>query len=1542
VTQPASSSSSRGIAIIGMAGRFPNASSLDQFWLRLREGTECITRFTDEELAAEGVPLELRRHERYVPARGVIDGRELFDASFFGISPREAELTDPQQRLLLECAWEAFENAGYDPERPSGSVGVFAGVGMNSYLIQRILGAPDMDHSAAAYQAFIGNDKDFCATRLSYKLGLRGPSVNVQTACSTSLVAVHLAAQALMTYQCDMALAGAASVEASRSHGYLYEEGMILSPDGHCRAFDQAAGGTVGGEGVAVVLLKRLADALTDRDPIRAVILGTAINNDGSLKAGFTAPSVEGQHEVIVLAQSLSGVEPDTIGYVEGHGTATPLGDPIEVAALTRAFRERTTRRGFCALGSVKSNIGHTDTVAGLAGLTKTVLALEHAEIPPTVHFTSPNVALDLDESPFFINTEPIAWPDGMPRRAAVSSFGIGGTNAHAVLEQAPPREARVSSGRRQILTLSARSTSALDVMSQALAAHLAARPDLDLADVAFTLQEGRRPFDTRRTVLCRSRDEAIALLKAPDPRQVHDFRTGGRVPAVAFMFSGQGSQYPGMAADLYASEPLFRETVDRCCAILAPFVDRDLRELLFPADPTDPEIVSSMTMTMWAQPALFTIDYALAQLWIARGIEPDAMIGHSLGEYVAAAVADVLSLDHALRLVAARGRLMQSMAKGAMTAVPLSEHECRAWLPADVSLAAINAAALVVASGPTPAIEALEATLLANGVQCRRLHTSHAFHSSMMEPMLEPFRAELSRLHLEPPRRRYVSNLTGQWITPEQATSPDYWIEHLRQPVRFSQGLGTLAEEPARVLIEVGPGRALASIARTQGGSRTEIVTSLRHVEESLSDDDTMSAATAHLWRLGATIDWRVVHALDPRDRVVLPTYPFERQRFWIDTKAPEVKAAAVHFSQPAKRADVSTWFHVPSWTRSAPAIVRRGEAENRRKVCLLFREDEAIAAALAQTLQRRGYRVIDVQPGRQFDQHGPDAYAVRPGAFDDCSALFARLRDAQVEVDAVVHLWGIGASPSIGVDVEETCRRTYDSVIGIAQGLGAGSASGRRRIVAVTTGLHDVVAGDVVSPEKALIVGPCRVVSMEYPQIVCTSVDIDPASASTDGSLVEALASELERDDEDVVVAYRHGRRWVQRFETMALQAPPEDELPLRDGGVYLFTGGFGAMALVLADAVAASVKARLVLVGRSPIPPQAEWDAYLAAHDDADRTGRAIRYIRALEAKGAEVMVAQADVIDREAMRHVVDDVRQRFGRIDGVVHTAGIAGGGLLGDPAGAAEHRAFAAKVSGTPVLFEVMSEEPPAWIALCSSLNAVFPSVGATDYCAASAYLDAFADAHDDPSGTRVISIGWDTWQEAGMAVDLSVPRYLEDAKRENLRHGMTNAEGQEVFRRALSCATPRLLVLTQGYDSLRGMRSAMIADGREASSGSASHTTIEQLVVPASTHARPAGSSDYVAPDGEVEEEISHMWEGLLGIRPIGRHDNFFELGGHSLLATQLISRIRDRFGVQLPLRTIFDASTIADLALHVSSVKWALGTPVLAGQAAREEIDL
>jgi len=884
-----------GIAIVGMAGRFPGARDVDTLWRNLRDGVDAITSFSDDELRAAGVPESVLADPAYVKAGPVLDDVELFDADFFGISAHEAELTDPQQRLFLECAWEALEHAGYDADRLDGRVGVFAGAGLNTYLLQ-LAAARDILNSPDAFQAMLVNDKDYLATRVSYKLNLRGPSISVQTACSTSLVAVHLACQSLLTYHADLALAGGVSITLPQGTGYRYQDGMIFSPDGRCRPFDAAAAGTVGGSGAGLVALKRIADAIADGDTIYAVIRGSAVNNDGAGKIGFTAPSVDGQAEVIAEALALANVDPATIEYVEAHGTGTPLGDPIELAALRRVFGQGRGR-GTCALGSLKSNLGHLDTAAGVTGLIKAALALHHRQIPPTLHFQRPNPDLEIEDSPFYVNAALLDWPRGSkPRRAGVSSFGIGGTNAHVVLEEAPAALAAPASAEwgRQLLVVSARTPAALDAASERLASHLRAHPDLDLADVAYTLQTGRRPFPYRRVASAQDSAEAARLLDGADPKRVWGGCPTGEAPAVAFLFPGQGAQHVGMARGLYDALPDFRATVDECAERLQPLLGLDLRAVLFPA-PADVEAArQQLTQTALAQPALFTIELALARQWQQWGVVAAALAGHSLGEYVAACLAGVFDEETALALVAQRGRLMQACPSGAMLGLPLPESEVTALLDGRtdrISLAAVNGPSSCVVGGPTDAIERLEADLGIRGITARRLVTSHAFHTPMLEPIVATFAARVAQTARQTPSVPWVSTVTGTWITAEQATSPDYWAQQIRQPVRFGAALATLLDGPAGLLLEVGPGQTLASLARrllpdrrAAGHPDTPIVGSLRHPDDTSPDLDVLLGGLGRLWLAGVPVDWPAFHAESPRRRVPLPTYPFERRRFWID----------------------------------------------------------------------------------------------------------------------------------------------------------------------------------------------------------------------------------------------------------------------------------------------------------------------------------------------------------------------------------------------------------------------------------------------------------------------------------------------------------------------------------------------------------------------------------------------------------------------------------------------------------------------------------
>ncbi|MBO3461240.1 type I polyketide synthase [Aetokthonos hydrillicola] len=879
------------IAIIGMSGRFPGAKNVDELWENLQNGVELISDFSEQELLDAKVNQTLLCNPNYVKYGSVLSDIELFDASFFNCSSREAMIMDPQQRLFLECSYEALENAGYNSEIYSGAVGVYAGMSMNTYLLNNLYGNPKVWELVDGFQLLLGNANDHLSTRVSYKLNLSGPSLDVQTACSTSLVAVHLACQSLLSGESDMALAGGVSVRVPQKTGYLYQEGMILSPDGHCRAFDAKAAGTVGGNGVGVVVLKRLGDAIADGDYIHAIIKGSAINNDGANKVGYTAPSVDGQAAVISEAHAVARIDPKTITYIETHGTGTPLGDPIEIAALTKAFSGKIHLKSAIAIGSIKTNMGHLDAAAGITSLIKTVLALKNKTLPPSLHFTEPNPKIDFANSPFYVNSALSEWKtDTSPRRAGVSSFGIGGTNAHVILEEAPETQETQSLGRSfHLLTISAKTSSALDTATANLIAHLQQHPEINLADVAYTLNLGRRVFTHKRFLVCQDLNDAVQTLSTKASQRVFTSDQNLYSRPVVFMFSGQGAQYLNMTREIYQLEPTFREQVDICSELLKPSLGINLQELLYPSEERTAEAEELLNQTAITQPALFAIEYALAKLWIEWGLRPIAMIGHSIGEYVAACLAKVFSLEEALSLVVSRSQMMQQLPSGSMLVVHLSEKDVQPLLGEELCLAAVNGPSLCVVSGTQDAVEVLQNKLTALGVECRYLHTSHAFHSHMMEPILKSFTETVKTVSLKPPQIPYLSNVTGTWITAAQATDPGYWARHLRETVRFADGLQELFKETANILLEVGPGRTLSTLAKRHPDKVVEqvVLSSVRHPQDEQSDIAFLLNTLGQLWLAGVQVDWVIFYTHNQGRRLPLPTYPFERERYWIE--APE-----------------------------------------------------------------------------------------------------------------------------------------------------------------------------------------------------------------------------------------------------------------------------------------------------------------------------------------------------------------------------------------------------------------------------------------------------------------------------------------------------------------------------------------------------------------------------------------------------------------------------------------------------------------------------
>ncbi|NES15978.1 MULTISPECIES: type I polyketide synthase [Micromonospora] len=1349
------------IAIVGLAARVPGADDVNEFWRNLVDGVESSTELTREEQIARGARPEEVDDPGWVNRAPLIDGYDKFDAGLFGMTTGEAEMTDPQHRLFLEACYVALQDGGYDPGRYDGAVGVYAGTGSNVYLHKFVLANKRFGGVHGGVSIATSNSPNYVATNVSYRLDLRGPSLTVHTACSTSLVAFHLACEALRNGECDMALAGGVNVELPHV-GYLGMEGFT-SPDGRCRPFDAGANGTVWGSGVGVTLLKRLSDAVADGDTIRAVVLGNAINNDGAGKVGFTAPSIDGQTEAIAQAVGMAGIDPRTISYVEAHGTGTALGDPIEVAALTAVYTANTEDRGWCGIGSVKSNIGHLSQPSGIVGVIKTVLAMEHGLIPPTINYETPNPAIEFADTPFYVTNTLTKWDtDGGPRRAGVSSFGIGGTNAHVVLEEAPAAyrgERRVRPA--HLLQVSAKTPTALDAAVRRLADHLdngdgggaellgsAGGGAGLLADVAHTLRVGRQEYPHRAAVV--ATDPAMAAAALRDARKGHRGAADGPAPKVAFLFSGQGSQYAGMGAQLYAEDPGFAAIVDECAELLRPELGLDIRDLILGRDPDAGE---KLTETRYTQPALFTVEYALASAWRRAGVIPVAMIGHSIGEYVAATLAGVLSLPDALRVVATRGRLMHSLPAGSMLAVSLDESAVADRLPDGLSVATVNGPGTCVVAGETALVEEFAAGLKG---KTKKLRTSHAFHSPMMEPILAEFTALMASVPLRAPAVPFLSNVTGTWITAAQATDPAYWAAHLRRPVRFGACVATLLAEGTWALVECGPGRQLANLARMQVAKASEAqrkltpLGSLPGPGESTGDLATLLGSAGALWCAGVPVR----PAADPdARRVPLPAYPFERRRYWIDPDPVEPVAAPVETGPRP----LPEWFAVPVWRQAAPA---RGVAPLGR--CLVL-ADGPRGTALVAALRAAGDDPVEVRAGDAFAATAT-GFRLRPGVREDHDALVAAFGADLPR--RIVHAYALDGEPA-GTDIAATWAaqdRGFFSALHLVQALaGAGLTADERGIAVdlVTAGIGDVRGDDLVRPEHATLAGLSRVLPVELPGLTVRLVDADPTARG-----VAALVTELRGpvDPAHPEVALRRDRRWVAGYEQVTVDAESEPGT-LREEGRYLITGGLGGIGVTLAEDFARRVRAKLVLLARSGLPERDRWDEHLAVHGGADRAGRAIAAIRRMEAAGAEVLVLAADVTDLTDLRRVREAVEARFGGLDGIVHAAGLPGGGMAEVKERAEAERVLAPKLAGTLALAQVFGDLPLDFVALCSSITAVIGGFGQVDYCAANNFLDALARTG---KGFRapVVSQNWGGWAEVGMAVETNAPAAFRAAGR--------------------------------------------------------------------------------------------------------------------------------------------------------------------------------
>ncbi|MBW4677259.1 MAG: KR domain-containing protein [Desmonostoc geniculatum HA4340-LM1] len=1440
-----------GVAIIGMAGRFPGAISIESFWQNLQDGVESLSLFTDEELIAAGVPAALVNDSNYVKVGGIIDNIDLFDAEFFDLNPKEAEVTDPQHRLFLECAWSALENAGYDSTKCESKIGVYAGASLNNYFSFDLNN--DQIGSAQLYQKMIGNDKGFLSTRVSYKLNLTGPSITVQTACSTSLVATTLACQSLQNYQCDMALAGGVSIRLPQKAGYLYERGGALSPDGHCHAFDAKAQGTTVGNGVGVVVLKRVKDAIADGDCIYAVIKGAAINNDGSMKVGYTAPSVDGQAEAIAEAIMLAEVEPETISYIEAHGSGTALGDPIEIAALTKVFRASTEKKNFCAIGSVKTNIGHLDSAAGVAALIKTTLALKHQLIPPSLNFEQPNPEIDFANSPFYVNTKLREWKRGStPRRAGVSSLGMGGTNTHVVLEEAPTLPVSSASRPWQLLVLSAKTESALATTTQNLSQHLTLHPNINLADVAYTLQLGRRDFSHRRILICSDTQDAIQALNQPASREIVTQLQESGTRSVAFIFPGVDALYADMSRELYETESVFRAQVDRCCLILKPHLELDLRSIIYQSESEQEIAIEKLQQTCFVQSALFVIEYALAQLWMSWGISPQAMIGQGVGEYVAATLAGVFSVEDALALVA----------------------------------------------------------------------------SESSDELLQ-------KVRFNPPTIPFISNVSGTWITQAEATDFNYWTQ-IQQPEHFNEGIAELLKDNQRILLEVG-------CAKTLSNKEVTVLTSIPDTHEQYSEIAFLLNTLGRLWMLGIKINWSSFYANERRHRLPLPTYPFERQRYWLTASQESLQqnppshpvenqrysieldssSTLEIASQQSldKKPNIADWFYIPVWKQSTPLEFFQEEATKQKLRCLVFVDNYGVGTEFIKRLEQQNQDVITVRVGEHFSKLDEQIYVINPQQSNDYDVLLQELQKQDFQLNTIVHFWSVTPN-DILLNNEPGLFENYQdlgfySLLFLAQAIGKQDIWDSLKLMVVTSNLHDVIGDENLCPQKATVLGPCKVIPKEYRNINCSLVDLVVHSTQTPLSqkIIDKLIVELTLQQTNEIVAYRGYHRWIQTFEAVPLDERVASKHKLRKGGVYLITGGLGGIGLVLAEHLAKTFKAKLILIGRRGLPERSEWEEWLVNHDSQDSISRKIEKVRSLEKLGAEVEVKSADVTNSEQMHSVINQGLQKFGQINGVIHAAGVPGGGVTQLKTQDMVSNVLAAKIKGTLTLEEVFKNISLDFFVLCSSKTSILGEFGQIDYCAANAFLDAYAH-HNSTRDRSTISINWDVWQEVGFAVETVLPDKIQHERAEIIKKGILPQEGIDIFNRILGSNLPHIIVSTQDLPTLIKQKNSSEYLQEQLT---LLDSKLSSVNLSKAKHPRPNLGNDYVAPENEIEQMLAQIWQEVLGIDNIGIHDNFFELGGNSINTIQIAAKA-NQAGLKLTSQQFFHHQTIAELATDLS----------------------
>jgi acyl transferase domain-containing protein len=1454
------------IAVIGMSFRTSEATTWREFWQNLVGSKESLKFFTDEELLKLGTDQSFMDNENYVNSSPSIIDKNCFDSNFFGYTPDEAKFMYPGHRFFHECVWEAIEDAGYNIDECKDSIGIYGGAG-NDLIWKTFVNLVNENHSVDGFFLEKISNKDYLTSLISYKLGLTGPSVTLNTACSTSLVAIHMACKALIFGEAKIAVAGASSINSVTEKGYLYEEGSILSNDGHCKAFDENSTGTVEGEGTGVVVLKRLQAAIDEGDHIYGIIKGSAVNNDGNQKMGYTAPSVIGQVACIKKAQKFSKVEPHTIGYVETHGTATKLGDSIEIESLNQAFN---TKDISCPIGSVKTNIGHLDTASGVAGFIKTVLSLHNKTIPASLHFNKPDPLINFSEGPFYVNNKLAEWTENalFPRRAAINSFGVGGTNAHLILEQAPAKKIIDSENDINLLVLSAKTKESLNNYLLKLSDFLNEENEISLSDMCHTFQIGRKKFDNRVSISFQDKPELIqkinGLLQKPKTTLSQNIENTN----VVFAFPGQGSQYVNIGKDVYNSIPRIKEILDEGFELLFKMTNINFHSIIYPSDN---EREYNINDTEYAQPLIFLIEYASAQFLIESGVVPNQMIGHSIGEYVAATIAGVFTFEEALKVVVERGRIMNSLEKGSMLSVAIGENQAENYVNSDISLAAINGPQQIVFSGNDSAIEKLADELTNDEVPFVKLHTSHAFHSSMQDGILEEFKEVFKDIKFKNISIPFISNVTGELVQDSEVSNADYWARQLRSTVNFSKGVKNLIATKKVLFIEVGGGNSLSNLIKQHTSNKAFTTFNLiGNAKNTENGEKYLFQNLGGLWCQGVNLDWSAIFDTSNRNRISLPTYAFDKTKYVAEVDIVKM----IQGIRPSLFESLENSFYFPSWKKSN----LENAAKTERKSFLFFVDETHFSKNISSELVKLDHSIIEVNVGTEFIKNSSSNYTIDPLSKEDYNQLFNELQKDSIEINEVVYGWGMNVSDS-KLHINENNLEFNLSYSGLVNLINSWEQEETKNLYLLTNSLHSVLGNEKLNYSQSLMLGLMKIIRQEK-LISCINIDVILEEKSE--KLIQKCVSEILSNDmklEDVI-SFRFGQRGSREFQKKSQNINVVSEI--KQDGTYLITGGLGNLGYSFANYLITKYNATIILNGRTK---------------QEDLNELSLKRFNALRALNDKTFYIDADVVEIEALREKIELHQDSLKDLNGIIHLAG----NVNEDDVEFLENSTFektskmlSPKLIGIENIKNVFDDKKLDFVWMSSSLAATLGGYGFGAYAAANSYLDYFAFAH----------------MNEFKCVEMPYVDFESDVAIKN-KNALSIGEVLEIFERSLSLKSENVI-----YISKEDMNADPIAVD-EANEE-------EEIIETGEKVERPSLTTEFISAESETELALSQVFTEFFRINDIGIQDEFYELGGDSLKAMVLIKKINQQFELRISISDFLMNNTIQKLASLIDEKKW------------------